>query len=137
MELLPLLRWVWRRRLVLLGALAASIAAFVGLGGGRSSGASTAVAWTQVALDTPRSQLAAATPTGADSLPWRASLLMDLLATDASTKELAQRLGVTQDEVTVLDPNAAVPSVQTSTALASAKAASLIATPLALEVFLP
>jgi hypothetical protein len=137
MELLPLLRWGWRRRLVLAGALVASIAAFVGLGGGRSSGASTAVAWTQVALDTPRSQLAAATPTGADTLPWRASLLMDLLATDASTKELAQRLGVTQDEVTVLDPNAAVPIVQTSTAVASAKAASLIATPLALEVFLP
>lgn len=137
MELLPLLRWGRRRRLVLVGALVASIAAFVGLGGGRSSGATTAIAWTQVALDTPRSQLAAATPTGADSLPWRASLLMDLLATDASTRELAQRLGVTQDEVTVVDPAASVPIVQTSTAVASAKAASVIATPYALEVFLP
>lgn len=137
MELLPLLRWGWRRRLVLVGALVASIAAFVGLGGGKSSGATTAIAWTQVALDTPNSQLAAATPTGADSLPWRASLLMDLLASDASTREIAQRLGVTQDELTVLDPAASVPIVQTPTAVASAKAAFQIATPYALEVFLP
>ena len=54
MELLPLLRWGWRRRLVLVGALVAAVAAFVGLGGSRSSGASTAVAWTQVTLDTPQ-----------------------------------------------------------------------------------
>jgi hypothetical protein len=136
MELLPLLRRAWRRRLVLVGALVASIAVFVALGGSRSSRATIAVAWTQVALDTPHSQLVAATPAGADTLPWRASLLMDLLASDASTRAITQRLGATQDELTVVDPSASLPTVQTSTAVASAKAASLLATPYVLEVFL-
>jgi hypothetical protein len=62
---------------------------------------------------------------------------MDLLATDASTRQLAHSVGTTQDAVTVFDPAASVPLVQTSTAVASAKAASMIATPYALEVFLP
>jgi hypothetical protein len=137
MELLPLLRWGWRRRFVLVGALVASVAAFVALGGNRSSGATAAVAWTQVALDTPRSQLASAEPAGADTLSWRAPLLMDLLASDASTRELTQRLGVAQSELAVVDPSAAVPIVQTSMAVASAKSASTVATPYALEVFVP
>jgi hypothetical protein len=137
MELLPLLRRAWRRRLVLVCAVVASIAAFVALGGSKSSQATIAVAWTQVALDTPHSQLVTATPAGADSLPWRASLLMDLLASDASTRAITQRLGVTQDELTVVDPAASLPLVQTSTAVASAKAASVLATPYVLEVFLP
>lgn len=137
MELLPLLRWGWRRRLVVVGALVASIAAFVGLGGNRSSGATTtAVAWTQVTLDTPSSQLAAAAPAGAETLPWRASLLMHLMATDASTRALASRLGVTQDEVSVVDPSLSQPTIQTSMAAAAAKGASLAATPYTLLVFL-
>ena len=136
MELLPLLRWGWRRRFVLVGALVASVAAFVALGGNRSSGATAAVAWTQVALDTPRSQLASAEPAGADTLSWRAPLLMDLLASDASTRELTQRLGVAQSELAVVDPSAAVPIVQTSMAVASAKSASTVATPYALELSL-
>ncbi len=117
MELYPLLRWVWRRRLVVVGALVASIAAFVLLGS-RSPATSTAVAWTQVTLDTPHSQLASAAPAGADTLSWRASLLSHLLATDASTRALAQRLGVTEDEVSVDDLSLSVPTIQTSMAVA-------------------
>jgi len=137
MELLPLLRGVWRRRLILVVALAASIAAFVGLGGGRSSGASSAVAWTQVTVDTPHSQLAAAAPAGADSLAWRASLLTHLMATDASTRELARAVGVTPQELAVVDLGLSVPAVPTSMAVASALAAAPLATPYGLEVFLP
>ncbi|MFZ0041393.1 MAG: hypothetical protein WAK93_08805 [Solirubrobacteraceae bacterium] len=137
MELLPILRWVWRRRLVLGGALIASVAAFVVLGGSRSSRATSAVAWTQVTLDTPRSQLVAAAPAGADTLSWRASLLTHLMATDTSSRELAQRLGLTQNELAVVDPSFAAPIVQTSMAVASAEAASLVATPYSLAVFLP
>ena len=137
MELLPLLRWVWRRRLVLVGALVASVAAFVALGGSRSSATASAVAWTQVTLDTPRSQLVAAAPAGAETLSWRASLLTHLMATDASTRELAQRLGVTQNELAVVDLSFAAPIVQTSMAVASAQAASLVPAPYSLGVFLP
>lgn len=137
MELLPLLRWGWRRRLVLVGALVASIAAFVALGGSRSSGATSAIAWTQVTLDTPHSQLAAAAPAGADTLSWRASLLTHLMATDASTRELASRLGVTQNELGVVDLRLSVPLVQTSMAVASSEAGFLAATPYSADVFLP
>jgi hypothetical protein len=136
MELLPLLRWGRRRRLVLVGALVASVAAFVGLEHSRSSGAPSAVAWTQVTLDTPRSQLVAATPAGSDTLSWRASLLENLIATDSATRQLADRLGVPQNELTVVDPSLAAPTVPTSMAVAAAKA-SLATTPYAVEVFLP
>lgn len=136
MELLPLLRWGSHRRLILAGALIVSIAAFVALGDSGSSGTSTAVAWTQVTLDTPQSQLAAAAPTGANTLVWRASLLVHLMATNASTRELAGRLGVSGNELSVVDPSLAVPSVPTSMAVASAKAASLATTPYTLTVFL-
>jgi len=138
MELLPLLRWGWRRRLVLVGALVASVTAFVALGGNRSSGgAAGAVAWTQVTVDTPHSQLAAAAPTGADTLSWRASLLTHLMATGASTRELASRLGVAQNELAVVDLGLSVPIVQTSMAVASSLASSLVATPYTVDVFLP
>lgn len=137
MELLPLLRWGWRRRLVLAGALLASVAAFVVLAGSRSSGAtSSAVAWTQATLDTPRSQLVAAAPAGADSLPWRASLIVHLMASGASTRELASRLGVNQNELEVVDPSLSAPTVQSSMAVASAEAATQGATPYAVVVFL-
>lgn len=137
MELLPLLRWSWRRRFVLLGALVASIAAFVALSHSRSPRSSSAVSWTQVTLETPRSQLAAAAPAGADTLSWRASLIVHLMATDSSTRELARRTGVTQSEVTAVDPSLSVPSVASSTAAAVAQAASLVTTPYAVDVFLP
>ena len=130
MELLPVLRWGWRRRLVLVGALVAAVAAFVVLAGSRSSGAtSSAVAWTQATLDTPRSQLAAAAPTGADTLPWRASLVVHLMATNASTREIASRLGVNPNELEVVDPSLSAPTVQTSMAAASAEAATQAVTP--------
>ena len=136
MELLPLLRRGWRRRWVLVGAVVASVAAFVALGGSRSSGATSAIAWTQVTLDTPRSQLVTAAPAGADTLPWRAALLVHLMTTDASTRELANRLGVSQNELAVVDPSLVAPAVQTSMAVASSKAAFLALTPYALDVFL-
>jgi hypothetical protein len=137
MELLPLLRWGWRRRLVLVGALVAAVAAFVVLSGSRSSGAtSSAVAWTQATLDTPRSQLAAAAPTGADTLPWRASLVVHLMATNASTREIASRIGVNENEVQVVDPSLSAATVQTAMAAASAEAATQAVTPYTVLVFL-
>jgi hypothetical protein len=109
MELLSLIRLLWRRRLVLAAGVALAVVAAVGLGGPppRSSG----LAWTRVALDTPSSELVDSAPSGYDTLPWRASLLSHLMATDATQRALAQRLGVRQDRVAVVDSNLAVPEV--------------------------
>ena len=73
MELLPIFRLIWRRRLLLGAGLVAAIAAMVVFGG--KSATRSYVAWTQVTLDTPKSQLVAAAPAGGDTLAWRASLL--------------------------------------------------------------
>ena len=69
MEALPLVRRLWHRRLLLAcGVLAAiAIAVVVGL----RPAAKTGVAWTRVALDTPKSQLVDSSPSGADTMPWR------------------------------------------------------------------
>ena len=54
MEILPVLRLIWRRRILLVIATVAAIAVFVGLGGTKPASSSSAVAWTRVTLDTPK-----------------------------------------------------------------------------------
>ena len=126
MELLPIFRLIWRRRLLLGAGLVAAIAAMVVLGG--KSATSSYVAWTQV-LDTPKSQLVAAAPSGGNTLAWRASLLSHLMATEVSKQDLARRIGVRSDQVGVADPSLALPTVPTNTAVAASKAALGITTP--------
>ena len=89
MELLPILRLIWRRRILLGAGLVVSLALALGSAARRQS--SSALAWTRVNLDTPKSQLVNSAPGGADTLPWRASLLIHLMATDATQRRLAQR----------------------------------------------
>jgi hypothetical protein len=135
MELLLMLRRLWRRRLPLGVGLALAAAIAVAVGGAPAS--ASAVAWTRVALDTPTSELVGAAPSGADTLPWRASLLVHLMGTDSTQQELAQRLGVPPDEVAVVDTALAVPDVPSSTALAATKAATPNGAPYVLTVALP
>lgn len=112
MELIPLLRLLWARRVALAGGvvLALALAVVVGM----PSSASSAVAWTRVGLDTPRSQLIASMPPGADTLPWRASLLTHLMTTDETRGLLAQRLGLPPDQVAVVDPILSTPLIPAS-----------------------
>lgn len=135
MELLPIFRLIWRRRLLLAAGVFGALALFVALGGTKPVTTSSAVAWTSVALDTPKSQLVDVAPSGADTLAWRASLLTHLMTTDTSTQELARRLRVGEDQVMVVDPLLAVPLVTTSMAKAAGTAASLTVTPYVLTVF--
>ena len=95
------------------------------LGGTKSVTTKSAVAWTRVALDTPKSQLVDAAPNGVATLTWRAGLLTHLIATDASTQDIARRLGVRADQVLVVDPTLAVPAVSTAMAQGASTAASL------------
>jgi hypothetical protein len=135
MELLLMLRRLWRRRLALGVGLALAAAIAVAVGGAPAS--ASAVAWTRVALDTPTSELVEAAPAGADTLPWRASLLVHLMGTDSAQQELAQRLGVPPDEVAVVDTALAVPDVPSSMALAATKAATPNGVPYVLTLALP
>jgi hypothetical protein len=135
MELLPLLRLIWRRRLALGAGVLAAVAVLVALGGTGSVTTSSAVAWTRVTLDTPKSQIIATAPAGADTLAWRASLMSHLMATGNSTEQLARWLHVSADQITVVDPTFAQPLVPTDTAAAAIKAAASILTPYALTVY--
>ena len=136
MELLLVLRLLWRRRWLLGAGFIGAGAILVALGGTSPVTAKSSMAWTSVALDTPRSELVDPAPLGADSLAWRASIFAHLMATETSKKKLALRLGVRIDQVAVVDPTLAQPLVQTDTALAATKVALSVAAPYVLIVFL-
>lgn len=135
MELLPVLRLIWRRRLPLVVGVVIAAVVLVLLGGTKPVTTPSAVAWTSVALDTPESQLVGVAPRGGDSLAWRASLLTHLMASASTTQELAERAGVSARQVTVVDPALALPLVPTAMAQAAATAASGTVTPYVLTVF--
>ena len=132
MELLPLIRRLWERRVVLLAALALAIAAAIAIG--PAPKAVSGIAWTRVALDTPSSQLVDTAPKGADSLSWRASLLMHEMATDQTQRRLASTLGVRPDEVAVVDPMLEQPEVPASLPEKASDAAAVTAAPYVLTV---
>jgi hypothetical protein len=114
-----------------LAAIALAVAA------GSSPPARTEVAWTSVALDTPRSQLVDSAPKGGDTLPWRASLIVHLMARDSVRAALAQRLGVPPDHVTVADPALAVPLAPASMPVKAAAVAEATVAPYVLTVQMP
>jgi hypothetical protein len=135
MELLVFLRRAWRRRLTVGVGFLLAIVVLVGLGATKLDKTTAGVATTDVALQTPKSQLVDAAPRGADTLAWRASLLSHLMATNRSTAELARRLGVSANQVTVVDSTFVEPVVTTNTALAATKAAArYVYTPYVLTV---
>jgi len=105
MELVAIARLLWERRLlVALGVLlAAAAAVLVGraapdasAGGGSGS--------VRLVLDTSDSQLVKAAPNGASTLPTRAWLLANTLATDAGRARVARAAGVPDEQLVVLSP---------------------------------
>jgi hypothetical protein len=135
MEVLPVLRTLWRRRVAVAGGVAAALAIALVLGRGAPS--RTGVAYTRLALDTPRSQLVHAAPAGADTLGWRASLLAHLVATDATKRTIARRAGVPAGQVAVVDPTLAAPAVPSSLPKGVAEATAAVTTPYVLSVYEP
>jgi hypothetical protein len=132
MELLPLLRLIWRRRLALGVGVVVAVALAIVIGA-PPAGLSV-VAWTRVDVDTPTSQLVKSAPGGADTLPWRASLLVHLMRTDSVQRELAHRLSVRPDQVAVVDPDLAMPEVPASMPIAASDAAAVTVAPYVLTV---
>jgi hypothetical protein len=123
MEVLGVVRLLWRRRLAV--AVGLAVVAALGVMSGGTDPTSTGVAATRVALDTPRSQLVDVAPAGADTLSWRAGLLTHLVATQAVKRRLAARLGIGVDRLAVVDPSIASPVVDASLPKAAAQAAAL------------
>src|SRR3954469_5706243 len=123
MEVLGLLAVLWRRRLALaIGAVAALAAGFAI---GTSPPTSYGVGWARVVLDTPESQEVDTKPTGADTLPWRTSLLVHLLSSDRQKRDLAGRLGIPASDLAVIDPELTVPEATASLPTAAAKQAAI------------
>jgi hypothetical protein len=122
MELVTVLRLLWRRRvLVGLGVVAAICVGFmVGNGTPRLVG----VASTRVVVDTPRSQAVEPSPRGASTLAQRTALLADLASTDSVRRRIASGARVPADQLLVVDDRLTTPAVLTALPEAAARAAA-------------
>jgi hypothetical protein len=132
MEIVAILRVLWRRRLLVLLGLAISLAVCFKLA--TATPAVSGVAWTTAALDTKPSQIVAPTPEGAETLGWRAELLAGLLLTDAARAEIAKAMGVPADQVAVFQPVLNVPESATALPANASEAAIVTAAPYVLTV---
>lgn len=123
MELVALLRLLWRNRLV----VAAGVVVAMGVGFLFSKGATTrlGVASTRVVLDTPASQLIDVEPSGADTLGWRAALLADLMGGDAGRPRIAAAMRVPADKIAVVAPYLSTPVKVTPLSVRALEAAAV------------
>lgn len=135
MELLVLGRLLRRRRALLgLGAVVAiAVAAAIGSAPPKPS----AVATTRVLLDTPESQAIQTAPFGAETLPWRASLLSHLMTSEPNQERLARALGIPLRQLHVEDPALNVPLIPSSLPKAASDVAAVKSAPYVLTVGLP
>jgi hypothetical protein len=125
MELVEVTRLLWGRRIIV--GIGLVLAVVVGLLAGRGSAhaaPSTGLGTVQLLFDTSDSQLAEAAPLGADTLPMRAALLADTLATDTGRAAVARAVGVPMQQLAILGPSTrALPPVETPLVTQSAVAA--------------
>jgi hypothetical protein len=123
MDVLVALRALWRRRLLVgIGAVLAALLAY------RVAGAATpgsGVATTSVLLDKSQSQIVDATPVGSTGLPWRATLLAELLGTDRATREIARGARIPDAQLAVANPGLEAPMVPASLPETAAQATAV------------
>jgi hypothetical protein len=138
MELLGAAWILWERRIVV--AIGVIVAVAAGLladrAGGASSGAATPGTGTvRVVLDTGDSQLVKAAPRGADTLPMRATLLADRLASAAGKTLVAKGSGVRPSDLVVVIPAATKdPTSETPLVKRITKVTAAVYAPYVLEV---
>ena len=122
MELVALLRVLWRHRiLVVVGGVVA-----IGMGLMLTKGPTTisGVASMRVRLDTPASELLDANPDGAETLGWRAQLLGDVMTTDAMRLRIAHDMGANANDVVLATPAQSVAPIPLSLPVAALDAAA-------------
>lgn len=123
MELVPILRLLSRRPVLLgIGALVA-IAIGVLVAGGPTKKSGTASA--RLVLDTAKSQLIHQNPSGGDTLTWRTVLLADLAASKPVVDRIASEVGIARSELVVVQPELTVPVLPTTLPTRAAKAAAV------------
>jgi hypothetical protein len=132
MELVAIMRMLWRRRF--LAALGLPLAIAVALLGGMGGSSHAGVATIRVVLDTPRSQLVHAAPSGADTLGWRAGFLGDLMASSPFKHRIAGYARVAERKLVVVNPSLAVPTVPTPLPTRASEAAAVTTEPYVLTV---
>lgn len=116
-------RSVWRRRLPLAGGALVAILAAMTVG--RSHAPPIGVATTDVLIDTPQSQVAAAAPRGMDSLWWRATLLGMRLGTQSEQQQIARATGVPAGDVGVSDVELSMPVVPAALPVAALQSSAV------------
>ena len=135
MELLPILRILWDRRLVVASACSppSPPASWPGTAGRPTTPG--ALGSLRMILDTTDSQLVEAAPAGAGTLPARATLLADTLSTRAGTALVARNASLPPDQLAVLGPDALSTPVAPSTLVTRVAAvASTTRTPYRVDV---
>jgi hypothetical protein len=110
-ELVVILRILWRRRLVVALGCVAAVAVGLTLARGTPD---TAIASGALMLDTPVSQLSHASPLGADALAARAIMLGNLLATRPMEAKIAHAAGEPVDDVAVIVGSSRMPTIPTA-----------------------
>lgn len=111
-ELVGFFRVLKRHRLlVVLGALLAIAPAVLMLKSGKTT--RVGIAQSRVVLDTTESEILSAKVVGADSLPWRASILAELLRDDQWLRHLSAQMGIRPQELTVVVPDLLAPEAVT------------------------
>jgi hypothetical protein len=106
-ELVGLLRVLWRYRIAVAAGAVVAMAVSVAL----MSGAKTrvGVASTVAFLDTPTSLTVDVNPPGMDTLEWRSRLLADLMSTRESRQRIADKMKIPIDSLVVRAPYMSVP----------------------------
>lgn len=139
MELASVFRLLWARRILAGLGIVVALAAGVLAGHkaqARSAAAGGTVSTLALMLDTSDSQLIAAAPAGAWTLPHRASLLADAVASDAAVRATARRAGVPAKDLAVLGPAARrLPAVDSPLVSQVYRLASTWAAPYTVNVF--
>ena len=128
MELVDLARALWRRRLLVVIGLLASLA-LAGKALTKPRPPASAAAWTRVMIDTPKSQLITPAPDGMDTLIWRAHLLADQMTSQESTDAIARAAGLDPKDVRVQEPLLYGSIVPTPLPVAAQKSASIVPEP--------
>ena len=115
MEIVTILRMLWDRRFIVASGIVVAVAAgLLVLHQSQAKGAPTGSSFgssVKLVLDTTNSQLVEGAPPGADSLPTRAALLANALATEAGRASVARSAGVTMGQLTILGPAAMDPPI--------------------------
>jgi hypothetical protein len=112
MELLPILRLAWRRRLAL--GVGVVLALALGLLSARGAATHQGVASTRLVLDTPVSTLVDAAPKGAETLGWRTELLADLMTAWPARLQIAREAHVAVQQLEVVNPTLNTPVLPTT-----------------------